>query len=43
MAPPSSWPAPEPGDGAMPLTIDGFRRLTLSLPDVVEAAHMGHR
>lgn len=26
----------------MPITIDGFRRLALSLPDVVEAQHMGH-
>ena len=26
----------------MPLTLDGFRRLALSLPDVVEDAHMGH-
>src|SRR5213080_4742367 len=26
----------------MPLTIDGFRRLALSLPDVTEEAHMGH-
>jgi len=26
----------------MPLTIDGFRRLALSLPDVVEDEHMGH-
>ena len=26
----------------MPLTVDGFRRLALSLPGVVEDAHMGH-
>lgn len=26
----------------MPLTIDGFRRLALSLPEVVEDEHMGH-
>jgi hypothetical protein len=26
----------------MPLTLAGFRRLALSLPDVVEDAHMGH-
>ena len=26
----------------MPLTLDGFRRLALSLPGVVENAHMGH-
>ena len=26
----------------MPLTPDSFRRLALSLPDVVEDAHMGH-
>jgi hypothetical protein len=26
----------------VPLTLDGFRRLALSLPDVVEDAHMGH-
>jgi hypothetical protein len=26
----------------VPITIEGFRRLALSLPDVVEAQHMGH-
>ena len=26
----------------MPITIDGFRRLALGLPGVVEAQHMGH-
>lgn len=26
----------------MPMTLDGFRRLALSLPDVTEGAHMGH-
>jgi len=26
----------------VPLTLDGFRRLALSLPGVVENAHMGH-
>jgi hypothetical protein len=26
----------------MPLTLDGFRRMALSLPEVTEEAHMGH-
>src|SRR5207244_1148580 len=26
----------------MPLTLEGFRRLALSLPDVSEESHMGH-
>ena len=26
----------------MPVTLDGFRRMALSLPDVAEDAHMGH-
>ena len=26
----------------MPLTVAGFRRVALSLPEVTEEAHMGH-
>jgi len=26
----------------MPLTLDGFRRMALGLPEVTEEAHMGH-
>jgi hypothetical protein len=26
----------------MPLTVEGFRRLALGLPEVAESAHMGH-
>lgn len=26
----------------MPVTIDGFRRMALALPDVAEVGHMGH-